>query len=163
MPSLIIIYLALALSAASLILAALALWQTATLNKLRRTFFAGRTGADLEQTLLRLAEGLTTLQAEQWAAKAQLQTLRENLGFAVQKVGLVRFNPFADGGGNFSFCIAFLDEHNTGLVITSMHGREQNRVYTKKIEHGECEVPLTEEEQKAILIANQKQKTAKTA
>jgi hypothetical protein len=47
-----------------------------------------------------------------------------------------------------------LDEHNTGAVITSMHGREQNRIYTKKIDNGKCDVQLTEEEQQAFNNAN---------
>ena len=71
-------------------------------------------------------------------------------------VGLIRFNPFNDGGGNFSFALALLDAHNTGVIITSMYGREQNRVYTKKIVEGECENQLTDEEIQAIELANSK-------
>jgi Protein of unknown function (DUF4446) len=68
----------------------------------------------------------------------------------------VRFNPFADGGGNFSFSLALLNDYNTGVIITSMHGRQQNRIYAKKIEKGKCDIQLTEEEQQSILIANTK-------
>ena len=85
--------------------------------------------------------------------ESQLKQLRQDFGFAVQKVGLVRFNPFADGGGNFSFCLALLDSHNTGAIITSMHGREQNRVYSKKIIRGQSEIQLTGEEQQAFDLA----------
>jgi hypothetical protein len=68
----------------------------------------------------------------------------------------VRFNPFNDGGGNFSFSLALLDSHNTGIIITSMYGREQNRIYTKKIEDGKSDSPLNEEEKQAVEKANSK-------
>ena len=57
---------------------------------------------------------------------------------------------------NFSFSLVLLDAHNTGVVITSMYGREQNRIYTKKITNGKSDTALTDEEQQAIEIANSK-------
>ena len=74
----------------------------------------------------------------------------------MQKVGVVRFNPFDDGGGNFSFSLALLDGHDNGVIITSMYGRQQNRIYTKKISQGASETALTEEEQQAMQEATAK-------
>jgi len=68
----------------------------------------------------------------------------------VQKVGVVRFNPFKDIGGDQSFSIALLDEEDNGLVITSLYGREGNRVYAKPIEGGQSKYQLSDEEKEAI-------------
>ena len=36
---------------------------------------------------------------------------------AVQRVGLVRYNPFEDTGGNQSFALALLDADANGVVL----------------------------------------------
>ena len=51
----------------------------------------------------------------------------------LQKVSLVRFNPFSDTGGNQSFAIALLDGRGDGVVFSSLHGREGTRVYGKSV------------------------------
>lgn len=150
------------LNLAALIIAILALttaimaWLSLrSFNRLRQTFFAGRDGGDLEQVINTLTDSLKQLTHQQSALEQDLQKLQNNFRLSVQKVGVVRFNPFADGGGNFSFSIALLDGRGTGLVITSMHGREQNRIYSKKILGGKSESQLTEEEQQAITLADE--------
>jgi hypothetical protein len=120
-------------------------WNFRSLNLLRKTFFTGSQGSDLEHVINSLSSNQTLEQ--------NLGKLKNNFAFSVQKIGIVRFNPFADGGGNFSFSIALLNAHNTGVVLTSMHGREQNRIYTKKITDGASESVLTEEEKEAVVSA----------
>lgn len=69
----------------------------------------------------------------------------------VQKVGIVRFNPFPDTGGSQSFVIALLDEKDNGIVLTSLHTRSVTRWYVKKVKEGKGEnQELSQEEQKAI-------------
>jgi hypothetical protein len=94
------------------------------------------------------------LRQEHIVLEQALSLLQEHFGFALQKIGIVRFNPFGDDGGNFSFSVALLDGHNTGVVLTSMHGRQQNRIYSKRILNGVSEVVLTEEEKQAVADAN---------
>ncbi len=151
-----LLYLSLLLGILGLSAGAFAHWQLAKFNKLRKSFFAGKTGADLEGLLLSLSGQMKNLQQEQLIFHRHLDDLERVLGFAVQKVGLVKFNPFADAGGKFSFVLALLDAHNTGAVITSMHGREQNRIYVKGVLRGKSDIQLSEEEQKAIAMANSK-------
>lgn len=71
----------------------------------------------------------------------------------VQKVGLIRFNPFRELGGDHSFCLAILDGEDTGLVITSLHTRDRTRVYMKAIKNGKSDTDLSEEEKKALVKA----------
>lgn len=68
----------------------------------------------------------------------------------IQKVGLVRYNPFAETGGNFSFSLALLDGHDNGIVLSSLHGRGGTRVYTKTISKGQSESTLSDEEKQAL-------------
>src|SRR3990167_5474272 len=72
----------------------------------------------------------------------------------IQKVGVVRFNPFNDLGGNQSFVIALLDNQNNGFVISSLFIKEGNRVYAKFINAGKSDHLLSKEEMEAISRAN---------
>ncbi len=68
----------------------------------------------------------------------------------IRKVGLVRYNPFSDAGGDQSFALALLNEENDGVILSSLYGREINRVYAKPIEKGNSTYQLTIEEKTAI-------------
>ena len=80
----------------------------------------------------------------------KLEELKKNSKFSIQGMGIVRFNPFKESGGNQSFSIALLNGNKDGMVITSLYGREGNRVFAKPIKKGKSEYLLTEEEKEAI-------------
>jgi len=80
----------------------------------------------------------------------ELSNLTDEVTLHVQKIALVRFNPFKEMGGDHSFSLALLDGKNTGIVLTGLHTRERTRVYIKKIEKGKCEHNLSSEEKKAL-------------
>ncbi len=88
----------------------------------------------------------------------KIETLERKGSFSVQKVGIIRYNPFSEIGGNQSFSIAFLDENDCGVLITSLYGRDGTRVYAKPIEKGESEYQLSEEEKEVIKKAQEKKK-----
>lgn len=70
----------------------------------------------------------------------------------IQKVGLVKFNPFEKFGGEKSFVISFLNSQNSGIVINFIQTRDGLRVYSKKVNRGKSEeFELSEEERKAII------------
>lgn len=72
---------------------------------------------------------------------------------SLQHVGIVRFNPFEDTGSDQSFAIALLDDRRDGIVLSSLHGRAQTRVFAKPVEGGESTHQLSDEEAQAIRIA----------
>ena len=72
---------------------------------------------------------------------------------SLQHVGIVRFNPFEDTGSDQSFAIALLDDRRDGIVLSSLHGRGQTRVFAKPVESGESTHQLSDEEAQAIRIA----------
>lgn len=75
------------------------------------------------------------------------------LSRALHWIGIVRFNPFSDTGGDQSFSVALVDGEGNGVVITSLHGRRETRVYAKPLEGWGSTYSLTEEEQEAIAQA----------
>ena len=87
-----------------------------------------------------------------------LEILKKKEKFSIQKVGVVRFNPFSEVGSDQSFSIALLDGNNDGVVITSLYSREGNQVYAKPIESGASGYLLSDEEKQAI----EKAKTPKS-
>jgi hypothetical protein len=72
---------------------------------------------------------------------------------SIQHIGLVRFNPFEDTGSDQSFAIALLDERRDGVVISSLHGRSNTRVFAKPVSGGTSSHALSDEEAQAIRIA----------
>ena len=79
-----------------------------------------------------------------------LSDIREVLGHAVQSVGLVRFDAFDDMGGKLSFAAALLDGEGDGIVLSSINGRSETRIYAKPVDRGSSRVNLSEEEEEAI-------------
>src|SRR6266702_3269111 len=69
----------------------------------------------------------------------------------IQKIGLIRFNPFEDTGGDQSFILALVDGNNTGVVISSLYSRSGTRWYAKKIAEGKAVGhELSDEEKRAL-------------
>ena len=77
----------------------------------------------------------------------QIQTAQ--LG-AVQRVGVIRFNPFNDTGSDQSFAVALLDAQGSGVVLSSLFSRASTRIFAKAVSEGESAYPLTDEEREAI-------------
>ena len=103
-----------------------------------------------EKTSREVLKQLELLGQEIEGVTQELAKLKQEGKKAVSKVGIVRFNPFRETGGDQSFCVALLDGNNNGVVVTSYYGREANRVYAKPIQGGSSEYQLAKEEQEAI-------------
>lgn len=83
--------------------------------------------------------------------KKQLKEEIQESQLHLQKVGLIRFNPFDRIGGEQSFVVALLNKENSGLIVNFIYTKEGLRVYTKKVKSGKGdEYELSEEEKKAI-------------
>lgn len=84
------------------------------------------------------------------AITARTTGIERDLRGSFGRVGLVRFNPFEDTGGNQSFALALLDGHGDGFVVSSLHARSGTRVYAKAVAAGTAETALSEEEASAL-------------
>ncbi len=127
------------------------------IRKNQQVFLSGKNGADLEKTIVEHAKNLKELDKDiqdLFGISNQIHNLAKK---SIHKVGVVRFNPFKDLGGDQSFSVALLDGENTGVVISALHTREGNRIYSKPVEKGRAaKYPLTQEEQEAIRKADEK-------
>ena len=145
--------LAIALAAAVvLVLVWLALLQRSHAGlrrRLRRVLPDGE-AVTLDQVLERQLERVETLSQRLDALNKLQHELEELTQRTIQKVGVVRYNPFADSGGDQSFAIALLDSLGNGVVISSLHSRAETRVFAKPVQAGRSRYPLSDEEQEAI-------------
>lgn len=69
---------------------------------------------------------------------------------SVRKVALLRYDAFEDVGGRLSFSCALLDDQGSGVVLTSINGRQETRVYAKPVAQGTSSHNLSLEEEEAI-------------
>jgi hypothetical protein len=124
--------------------------RTARLDRRIASLTKGGDGTTLESTLHANLEKVATLARgvdELASRSAMLERVQRR---AIQRVGLVRFNPFEDTGGNQSFALALLDQHGDGVVVSSLHARALTRVYGKAIANGKAEAALSDEEAEAL-------------
>lgn len=119
-----------------------------------KVFFSGKQAQDLESVLLAQTKEISELDKEIQELFEISNRLHALCQKSIHKVGIIRFNPFKDIGGDQSFALALLDGKNSGIVISSLHTREGTRIYSKPIIKGESEkYTLTEEEKQAIKTA----------
>ena len=112
----------------------------------RRRAGASTVGADPSAD----AERVAALAAQLTEIGRRLAAVETQGQRTIQHVGVVRFNPFADTGSNQSFVLAILDARGDGFVLSSMHSRQQTRVFLKSVAAGKAETALSEEESEAI-------------
>jgi uncharacterized protein DUF4446 len=113
----------------------------------------GADGRSLEAVLDAHLDKVFGVSREVDDLSARSAMLEANGRKAVQRVGLVRFNPFEETGGNQSFALALMDANGDGLVISSLHARAGTRLYAKSVVAGKSDAALSAEEAEALRIA----------
>ncbi len=105
-----------------------------------------------------LLEALNQLMGEIDQNRQQHKTLEQKFSAFKQesrknitKIDFQRFNPFSDTGGDQSFCLVLLDANNDGLMISSLHSRENTRLYAKIISNGQSREQGLSREEKEVL------------
>lgn len=143
----------LALAFVALLLLLLVFWVWGRTRKLGRRLDAltrGQDDKDLGAVLDTHLDKVFAVSSEVDELTVRTAVAESNLRRSFQRVGLVRFNPFEDTGGNQSFALALLDANGDGLVLSSLHSRAGTRVYAKAINGGRSETALSEEEAEAV-------------
>ncbi len=123
------------------------IWKT---NKRIAKFFNGSRIKTVEKVL---EYELKKMQKTEDDIKLLIDNMKWIEGMArksISKVGIVRYNPFKDIGGDQSFSIAMLDHLDNGVVISSLHAQDGTRVYAKPVSKGNLDYQLTKEENEAI-------------
>lgn len=153
MSTTILVYSALGISILGLILAIIAFLSAGKIRAWRKFFGSDHEPENLEEIIEQLVAKLKQLEANGKQTEQTLEAITAQLATATQHVAVVRYNSNGDDGGNLSFSAALLDAHQTGIVITSLHGRQQNRIYAKVVSEGVSESTLSEEEKEVLIQA----------
>jgi hypothetical protein len=121
---------------------------------------AGRPGATvggrvrLDETIRGVLQGqaqqIQRLERAVRALHATDKKQQSGIEGSVRNVGLLRYDAFEDVGGRLSFSCALLDDGGNGVVLTSINGRQETRVYAKPVQQGVSSYNLSLEEEEAI-------------
>jgi len=150
------------LSASLILLAILIVWnlflhlRILQIKKKLKVFFNGKKASDLEGVLFEEIRRLKKAENDIGELFKSTDVLQKITNKTIQKVSIIRFNPFKDTGGDQSFAIALLDSEDNGLIISSLFARQGTRVYSKPIKNGKSKYPLSKEELEALKKAGAK-------
>lgn len=153
-PSLGAIVVALGIACVVLLLAVILLARrTSRLDRRLRGLTRGGDGQSLETILDAHLDKVYAVARDVDDLAARSAMLEATQRRALQRIGLVRFNPFEDTGGNQSFALAVIDARGDGFVVSSLHARAGTRVYGKAVSGGRSESTLSAEEAEALRLA----------
>lgn len=137
-------------------------WVVVLSVKLRRLRAAqravlGASSADLVDHAATLQQAFVDLR--DWVEEAavrlegRMTTAERRIDGCVAYTSVVRYDAWGEMSGHQSSTLALLDVHRTGMVVSSIHHRDQARVYVKHVREGRSELELSPEEQEAIEAA----------
>ena len=146
-----------AVALAALIVAAVALARLRRLRADQRVLLGDGPAEDLVGHAARIEQEFRSLHAYVGDVAARLDgrlgTAEDRLDATIAFRGLVRFDAYNEMSGQQSVSIALLDAEQSGLVLSSIHHRDQARLYVKHVVRGEPEYPLSPEEIEAVRVA----------
>lgn len=83
--------------------------------------------------------------------KSRLSEIEKSGLEHIQRVKLLRYNPYDETGGDQSFTLALLDDQGSGFVITSLHARSGTRIFAKPVSLGKStKYKFSKEEEEVI-------------
>jgi hypothetical protein len=106
--------------------------------------------ADLEEGYRALHDYVHDVASRQ---DGRLGVAEGRLDGAIAHCGLVRYDAYNEMSGRQSTSIALLDASASGIVLSSIHHRDQARLYAKRVQDGRGELELSPEEQEAVRLA----------
>lgn len=128
-------------------------WRLRKLIRQYRRLLTGKGEINLEEVLMSLGERTKRLEERLSLVEEELARNREEALGYLQKWSLMRYKAFANTGGEQSFSLVILDRKGDGVVLSSIYGREESRVYAKAIKNGKSSYPLSEEEEQVLARA----------
>ncbi|MBI3421304.1 MAG: DUF4446 family protein [Candidatus Sungbacteria bacterium] len=119
-------------------------------RRVDRVFGKGGGSADPQENFMRRVVNMED-DLQKLFPRIDQTEARSNI--SIQHIGFLRFNPFADTGGDNSFVLVLTDAGYNGVMISSLYLRDGMRVYAKPIEAGRTRYPLSAEESRALAQA----------
>ena len=84
------------------------------------------------------------------ALRQEVAALKAENAQALRHVAVIRYDAFTDTGGQLSWSMALLDDSGSGVVLSSIQGRNESRTYAKNVAGWSSETQLSPEEEDAI-------------
>lgn len=112
-----------------------------------QTFISGKT---LDELLEKYLKEVENTEGQIKDHNLRLEKVEGKLRKSVDCAELVRFNAFENMGGDLSFALALLNQEGDGVVISSINGREESRVYAKPITSSQSSYHLSDEEKQVV-------------
>ncbi len=111
----------------------------------------GLTDKNFKSIMENLLRDVNTSRKDIDYLKAYCDKIQKEGLWHIQKIGLVRFNPFKDTGGDQSFILSLVDGNDTGVIISGLYARSGTRWYAKRVIKGKSvDHDLSDEEKKAL-------------
>jgi len=141
----------------ALVLAAVLALQLRRVRAAQRVVLGSGSARDLVEHAAELGHAFEALRAyvEESALRldSRLGTAEERLDGAIAYRGVLRYDAYNELSGRQSASIALLDATRSGVVLSSIHHRDQARLYAKQVREGEADIELSPEEQEAVRLA----------
>ncbi|HEU4975118.1 MAG TPA: DUF4446 family protein [Baekduia sp.] len=146
-----------AIAVLALAVAGIALLRLRRLRADQRVLLGDAEAQDLVEHASRIEQEFHALHAYVGETAARLDsrlgTAEHRLDGAIAYRGLVRYDAYNEMSGQQSCSIALLDAEQSGLVLSSIHHRDQARLYVKHVHEGKPELQLSPEEAEAVRLA----------
>lgn len=128
------------------------------LGKVKKQFrglVTGTSGENLEEILNGLFDRMREMDESNVEMKKKQEQIIASFKNFKGRMGIVRFSAYENQGSDLSFSIALIDDSENGVVLTSLFGRDDSRIYAKPVEKGDSVYTLSDEEKKAIAVASE--------
>ncbi len=114
-------------------------------------------GEDITNVLKKYIQDVINVNEDTQTLKKYIKEIEKNMNKCIQKVGVVRYNPYQNTGSDLCFALALLDFEDSGVVINGVYSRDNTtNTYAKPIEKGKSKYTLVKEEEEALNMAKQK-------
>ena len=115
-----------------------------------KRIFAGTKARNLEEMITLVGKKIGQLEESQSKIDKHLIEIDSRLNKSIRNIETIRFNPFVDAGSNQSFAIAFMNDENNGVVMSSLYARDRMSIFSKPIVNGKSEFELSSEEKEVL-------------
>jgi hypothetical protein len=153
----IVALIALVLALAALTVGIVLLVQLRRLRAAQRVVLGANHARDLVSHAADLGQAFEALRSyvEESALRldGRLGTAEDRIDRAIAYRGVLRYDAYNELSGRQSASIALLDATRSGVVLSSIHHRDQARLYVKQVRDGAAEIALSPEEEEAVRLA----------
>lgn len=153
------VYIIIGLSFLSIIMFIMLLINNSSIYKLSkkyRKFMRGSKDKNIEELLMSLIDKTESAVEKADNIKAMYGQMDNRIKKCIQKVSVIRYKAFDDMGSALSFSIALLDDHDDGVILTGIYGRDDTTTYAKPVDKGIPKYDLSDEEQHVLQDAIKK-------